>query len=261
MIIELSQATIADGNAAAESAKIAKGFVLTAAAMEACIEERSEQVASELKIRTAENNVRVAAEVQRAILTLHVPKSVEHAAESAFEQLEKPIMMRLSPIGAVKNPLKPAIVLDIKDKKAVLDALRMLYGEMYSAENLATEDENRLATVIMQSMPSAESTYRVLQTGEHAIVEGQQGFGSLVGFGEPERFLYQGDEFKRFEPGTKNGIFYQKYFKEMSRIAIGEPEAREVLAFARTLDTKAPLLLIRLKDKSFVCLGCGPSVS
>jgi hypothetical protein len=258
MLKSLSQATSADGSAAMNSANIAEGFVLTAAAMDKTLDERKEQIVSELEAVSDDNVDRVAADLKRVILTVHVPRDVEHAVSEAFDQLQKPILMRLSPIAAVKNPLKPTIVLSIEDKKSALDALRMLYAEMFTADNLRVDTETA-AAIIMQNMPLAASTYRVISTEQHTIVEAQQGFGAWVGFGESDRFLFNSGELKTSEHGTALGIF-GKELKQKPRLAISENEASEMYAYCKTLFPKNPLLLARLSDKSFVCLGCSTSL-
>ena len=258
MLIPLAQATTNEGSAAASSAKIADGFVLTGEAMLATLDERQEQITSSLHAIRPDNLERVAADLKRVILTVRVPRSVEDSIQQAFDSLKKPVLMRLSPIAAVKNPLKPVIVLSLEDKKSALDALRMLYAEMFSPENLRV-DIGVDATIIIQSMPQAASTYRVIHTGEYTIIEAQQGFGAWVDYGESDRFLFQGDELKASEQGTANGLF-TKDLKEKQRIAVSEIEAREMLAYCKTLFPLSPLLLARLADKSFVCLGCSASL-
>lgn len=258
MLIPLSQATNTDGSTAANSAKIADGFVLTADALRLTLDERQEQITAELNAVRADNIDRVAADLKRIILTVHVPQTVEDSIASAYNQLQKPLLMRLSPIGGVKNPLKPTIVLAIEDKKSALDALRMLYAEMFTADNLGV-DINVDAAIIIQTMPLAASTYRIIHTGNSTIIEAQQGFGAWVDYGENDRFLFEGEELKMTEIGTGNGIF-TKELKPGQRLAITAGDAQDMYAYAKTLFPYSPLLLARLSDKTFVCLGCSASV-
>jgi len=247
-----------EGSAASNSAKIADGYVLTGEAMLTTLDERQEQINNLLAAVTPDNVEAVAVDLKRIILTLHVPHSVEAAVEEAFNKLQKPVLMRLSPIGNIKNPLKPTIVLSLEDKKSALDALRMLYAEMFTPENLKV-DITVDAAIIIQSMPQAVSTYRVIHTGEYTIIEAQQGFGAWVDYGENDRFLFQAEELKLSEHGTANGLF-TKMLKEKQRIATTESEAREMYAYCKTLFPNSPLLVARLADKSFACLGCSASL-
>lgn len=266
MIISLSQATTTYGSAAAAAAqfpieaKPIRGFVLSPEAMSIVLNERQEQIENLVRVRTTENIDRVAADLKRTVLTVHVPKEVEQALETAYNDLDQPVMMWLSPIGAVKDPLAPALVIGVNDQKAMLDGLRMLYAEMYSAENLTTEDEDRSAAIVIQSLPHARSTYRIIPAGEHTIVEASEGYSSWVGYGEPDRFLYQGNTLVRQERGTPEGVDIEEgNVVETKRGFISENEAAEVLAFVKPFLRNQPVLIARTAE-GFVAVAALPKM-
>jgi hypothetical protein len=261
MIIPLTQATEQQGQAAARSALVATvvGHVLTTDAMDASLDERQEQINALLNVYGQENAERVAAELGVIIHTVHVPKQVENEIEhQAFDTLEKPVLMRLSPVGKVADPLEPAIVLGIEDKKAVLDALRMLYAEMYTAPNLATGDTNRHASIIMQPMPRYTATFRVFTHNHFTIIEAEQGYGALVNFGEPDRFLYENGALTAHQPGNAEGIFFEKHIVAKKREEVSKELGEKVYAYAHPLleKARAPLLIGLTPAGELSCLGC-----
>jgi hypothetical protein len=265
MLTPITQATAADGSAAEQTAilsrhaPIAKGYVIQASVMDLCFDERREQIDNLLKVRTAENNESVAEELHTIISTVHVPKPVVDALKEAFESIRKPVLMRLSPIGKVANPLEPAMILALDDMKSVLDAVRLLYAEMYSADNLATEDDNRSTALIMQEMPDFEYTFRVIKHNEHMIVEGEHGYGAFVAYGEPERFLFTNGNPAGSEPGSGQGIFFEKgSFREAARKPLTVAQAQAALDYAQQLFTQVHTpLLIGVSDRGvYSPLGC-----
>ncbi len=262
MLVPLAQSSSSEGKAAAETAKlfahttVAAGYVLQAGAMAASLSERQEQVDSLLKARNRENIQGVAEDLKDVILTIHVPKEVETALEEAFENLEKPILLRLSPVGSIASPLDPSIILGLQEMKPVLDALRMMYAEMYTAKNLLMEDRDHSTAVIIQPMPKLQQAFRVLKQGQYTIIEGSYGYGAWVGYGEPDRYLFDGDEFKHNEMGDEKGVFWEEGFSEGVRRHISEADAKAVLAYVKHFPTEAPILVSRDASGSCTTLGC-----
>lgn len=257
MITELKTATMTDGEAAASSASTATvpGYVLQTPAMTATLDERAEQITNLLNVLGTDNNEAVAEDIKDVILTVHVPAEVEDAVEQAFDKLEKPVLMRLSAVGSIADPLAPAMILGLEDMKSVLDALRMLYAEMHSAANLATGDKHRQAAIIIQPMLALANTYRVLRSGDHTVIEATQGYGAWVGYGEPERYLFTGDELTKGTPGDDRGLLFDgDGIYEERRETLTEEDIRECFAYAKAIQS-TPLLVGRRQDGSFVCYG------
>lgn len=257
MITDLKAATPAHGKAAAASAQTATvpGYVLAAEAMQATLDERMEQVTNLLKVRDEENNESVAEDIRDVILTVHVPAQVEDPLEDAFNKLRKPVLLRLSPIDPVADPLSPSMIIGLEEMKPVLDALRMLYAEMHSAANLEHSDEHRTA-IIIQSLLPLQSTYRVLRSGSHTVIEATHGLGAWVGYGEPDRFLFEGDQLQKSEGGDNKAILMGETIKEGTRTPTSNDDAKSVFDFAKQFSGDAPLLIARKNDGDLVSYGC-----
>jgi hypothetical protein len=258
MITELSNATSAHGQAAAASAQTATvpGFVLSPAAMPLTLDERMEQVNNLLKVRDEENNEAVAEDLRDVILTVQVPEEVEDALESAFNKLPKPLLMRLSPIGPIADPLGPTMVVGLQDMKSALDALRMLYAGMHSAENLSLGSGNHETAIIVQPLTHIASTYRVLRSNQFTVVEATHGLGAWVGYGEPDRFLFEGDELKKEQPGDNKAVLLTEgKVHEGKRTPTSNDAARAAFDFAKQFAGDAPILLARKIDGELVSYG------
>jgi len=258
-----------DGSAAYETAQLAanhpiiEGAVIPASAMPEVLSEREEQITALVDVVDNENIERVAEELKRTILTLHVPKNVQKAIDSALDIVARPVVMRLSPSGTVADPLAPTMIIGIAEEKLALDAARMLYAELYNAENLAATDE-RKGAIIMQRMPPVTATYRIIRAGATTIVEGTRGIGAWVGFGEPDHFLFENGAFVKAEHGDTKGVTWDDDApKEFARLPLGGEDAEKLLAFAKPYLDSAPVnspLLFCATENGFLCLGAGPAI-
>ncbi len=262
-----TEVTESDGSAAFMTAELAKenpivpGAVLSAQSMIDSLAERQEQLSNLLKVHNPENQERVAAELRRVIITVHVPKSTQEALADIIQPLNAPVLMRLSNVSAVTNPLAPTMILGLSDGKLMLDALRMLFAEMYSAENLDVDSSTRTASIVIQEQPELTATWRILRTGNHVIVEGTKGLGCWVGVGEPDRFLFEGEEFQHAENGDAEGIAWDNGIVDHERLPLGGEEAQALIAFAKPYMAKTMQpLFFASTAKGFVCLGAGARV-
>jgi hypothetical protein len=260
----------ADGSAAYETARLAAnhpiidGAVIPASIKSIVLAEREEQLSSLVDVVDAENIERVVAELRKVILTVHVPRSVQADVEAILKDMAKPVLARLSPSGAVANPLAPTMIIGLLEGKLFLDAIRMLYAELYTAQNLlATED--RRGAIIVQHMPDVNTTYRILRSDSFTIVEGTRGLGCWVGYGEPDRFLFENGVFARSEHGDEKGVAWDVHApKQFTRQPLGGEDAQRLLAWAQPYLATAPAnsqLLFCATDNGFFCLGAGPSIA
>lgn len=269
MLKKWSDVGFEDGSAASETAQLAAnhaiidGAVIPASVMPGILSEREEQINSLVNVVDEENIERVAAELKRTILTIHIPKQVQKDIDAILDSVTRPVLVRLSPVGAVADPLAGTMIVGLEDEKLMLDAIRMLYAELYSAKNLAATDE-RAGAIIVQRMPDVTATYRIIRSGSFTIVEGARGLGVWVGFGEPERFLYENNVFAKAEHGDTKGVQWEEGApKEFSRLPLGGDDAEKLLAFAQPLLASAPEtspLLFCSTENGFLCLGAGPAV-
>lgn len=269
MLRKWSEITADDGSAASATAQLAAnlpvidGAVVPASAMPRVLSEREEQINALVDVVDNENIERVAEELKRTIITIHVPKDIQKDIDQALDAVTKPVLMRLSPSGTVADPLAPTMIIGIADEKLALDAARMLYAELYSAENLAATEE-RKGAIIIQRMPHLTATYRIIRHGAHIIVEGTRGFGAWVGYGEPDHFLFENDAFVRAEHGDGKGVAWDDDApKEFLRTPLGGEDAEKLLAFAKPYLDAAPMnspLLFCATENGFLCLGAGPAI-
>lgn len=269
MLRKWSDVTSEDGTAAHETARLAAnlpvvdGAVVPASAMPHVLSEREEQITALVDVVDNENITRVAEELKRTIITVHVPKDVQADVDAALDMITRPVLMRLSPSGTVADPLAPTMIIGIEDEKLALDAMRMLYAELYSAENLAATEE-RKGAIIMQRMPPLTATYRVIRHGAHTIVEGTRGLGAWVGFGEPDHFLFENGAFVKAENGDTKGVTWDDDApKEFARTPLGGEDAQKLLDFAKPYLDAAPEnspLLFCATENGFLCLGAGPAI-
>jgi hypothetical protein len=224
--------------------------------MRESLAERGEQISALLDARNPENEERVAAELERTILTVHIPREVQEALAAAVQPLHAPILFRLSPRASVANPLAPMMIVGLSDGKLMLDAMRMLYAELYSVENLELDEEDRTGALIVQEQPTVSATWRVLQLGTNTVVEGTRGLGCWVGAGEPDRFLFANGAFQRAENGDTEGVTWDDGITTFDRTPLGGDDAQQLLEFAKPyLDACTQPLLFGTTDSGFVCLG------
>jgi hypothetical protein len=229
--------------------------------MDASFAERREQINALLNVRTEENDERVGEELKRTILTVHVPHEVQEALAEIVKPLQAPIIMRLSNVGAVANPLAPTMIIGLDEPKRMLDAVRMLYDEMYSEENLELGEDDRSAAIIIQEQPAVSATWRIIRHGRNTFVEGTRGLGAWVGVGEPDRFLFLDGAFSKAENGDDHGIEWQGALEKFTRTPLGGEEATKLLEFAKPyLDTCSQPLLFASTESGFVCLGAGAAL-
>lgn len=262
MVFHWKSVTTSEGSAAAMTAALAQshavapGVVIPAQAMSDTLSLRHEQIAALLAVRDGTNDERVASELKRTIITLRVPDALSEAIDDQLRELKFPILVRLSPIDTIANPLAPTIVLGLHDGKSVLDALRMLYAEMFTAENLAQNTDEHRASVIMQSQPAAAATFRIIPLEENIVIEATQGLGAWVGYGEPDRFLITNGELIQSEHGDGAGIRFENGFQEFSRSPITSEQASLVYEFAKPmLEGATTPLLFAATESGFICLG------